>query len=81
MSLEENRAVVQRFFAALDDQDLDGVAALLAPDYRLHFDGNPEMGHEAGSVSSAPSSPRSRTSPTSCRTKSPKKIEWPRESS
>ncbi len=48
MSLEENKAVVQRFFAALDDQDLDGVAALLGPGYRLHFDGNPEMGREAG---------------------------------
>src|SRR5215213_1946091 len=48
MSLEENKAIVRRFFPALDDQDLDGVAALLAPDYRLHFDGNPEMGREAG---------------------------------
>jgi steroid delta-isomerase-like uncharacterized protein len=48
MSLEDNKAVVRRFFAALDDQDLDGVAALLAPDYRLHFDGNPEMDRGAG---------------------------------
>ena len=48
MALEENKAIVRRFFAALDDQDVDGVAAMLAPDYRLHFDGNPEMGREAG---------------------------------
>jgi steroid delta-isomerase-like uncharacterized protein len=48
MSTEENKAVVRRFFAALDDQDLDAVAALLAPDYRLHFDGNPEMDRAAG---------------------------------
>jgi steroid delta-isomerase-like uncharacterized protein len=48
MALEENKAVVRRFFAALDDQDLDAVAALLDPDYRLHFDGNPEMDRGAG---------------------------------
>ena len=48
MSNEENKAVVRGFFAALDEQDLDGVAAMLAPDYRLHFDGNPEMNREAG---------------------------------
>jgi steroid delta-isomerase-like uncharacterized protein len=48
MSHEENKAVVQRFFAALDAQDVDAVAALLAPDYRLHFDGNPEMNRQAG---------------------------------
>ena len=48
MSLEENKAVVRRFFAALDDQDLDAVASLLAPDYQLHFDGNPDMDRAAG---------------------------------
>src|SRR5215210_6832327 len=48
MSQEENKAVVRRFFAALDDQDLDAVGDLLASDYRLHFDGNPEMDREAG---------------------------------
>ena len=48
MSLEENKAVVRRFFAALDDQDLDAVGNLLASDYRLHFDGNPEMDRAAG---------------------------------
>jgi len=48
MSSDENKALVTRFFAALDDQDLDGVADVLAPDYRLHFDGNPEMNREAG---------------------------------
>jgi predicted ester cyclase len=48
VSLEENKAAVRRIFAALDDQDLDAVAALLAADYRLHFDGNPEMDRAAG---------------------------------
>ncbi len=48
MSQEENKAVVRRFFAALDDQDLDAVADLLASDYRLHFDGNPEMDRGTG---------------------------------
>ena len=45
---EENKAVVQRFFAALDDQDIDAVGDMLASDYRLHFDGNPEMDRGAG---------------------------------
>jgi steroid delta-isomerase-like uncharacterized protein len=48
MSQEENKAVVRRFFAALDDQDVDTVGDLLASDYRLHFDGNPEMDRGAG---------------------------------
>ena len=48
MSQEENKAVVRRFFAALDDQDLGAVGDLLASDYRLHFDGNPEMDRGAG---------------------------------
>jgi len=48
MSHAENTAVVRRFFAALDDQDLDTVGNLLASDYRLHFDGNPEMDRAAG---------------------------------
>ena len=48
MSQEENKAVVRRFFAALDDQDIDAVGDLLASDYRLHFDGNPEMDRGAG---------------------------------
>src|SRR5688572_920314 len=48
MSTEENKAVVRRFFAALDDQDLAAVGDALAPDYRLHFDGNPEMDRQAG---------------------------------
>ena len=47
MSHDENKAVVRRFFAARDDQDIGAVAALLAPDYQLHFDGNPEMNREA----------------------------------
>ena len=48
MSQEENKAVVRRLFAALDDQDLDAVGDLLASDYRLHFDGDPEMDRGAG---------------------------------
>ena len=48
MSRGENTAVVRGFFAALDDQDLGAVGDLLASDYRLHFDGNPEMDREAG---------------------------------
>ena len=48
MSHEENAAVVRGFFAALDNQDLDAVGDLLASDYRLHFDGNPEMDRAAG---------------------------------
>jgi steroid delta-isomerase-like uncharacterized protein len=45
---EENKAVVRSFFAALDDQDLETVGDLLASDYRLRFDGNPEMDRAAG---------------------------------
>lgn len=48
MSHEENTTVVRGFFAALDDQDLETVGDLLASDYRLHFDGNPEMDRAAG---------------------------------
>ena len=45
---EENKVVVRRFFAALDDQDVDTVGDMLASDYRLHFDGNPVMDRGAG---------------------------------
>jgi steroid delta-isomerase-like uncharacterized protein len=48
MATEERAAVVRRFFTALDAQDLATVGDLLAPNYRLHFDGNPEMDREAG---------------------------------
>jgi steroid delta-isomerase-like uncharacterized protein len=48
MSTEENKAAVRRFFAALDNQDLATVDDALAPDYRLHFDGNPVMDRQAG---------------------------------
>jgi steroid delta-isomerase-like uncharacterized protein len=48
MSPEENKAVVRRYFAALDNQDLETVGDLLGPDYRLYFDGNPVMDREAG---------------------------------
>jgi ketosteroid isomerase-like protein len=65
---EENTAVVRGFFAALDDQDLETVGDLLASDYRLHFDGNPEMDR------------RSPTSATRCRTNSAKGTGWPHES-
>ena len=43
MSVDENRALVRRFYAALDQQDLDEVAALVAPTFRLRFDSNPAM--------------------------------------
>ena len=48
MSYEENATIVRGFFAALDNQDLGTVGDLLASDYRLHFDGNPEMDRAAG---------------------------------
>jgi steroid delta-isomerase-like uncharacterized protein len=48
MSAEENKAVVRHFFAAADEQRLEVVADLLASDYRLRFDGNPEMDRQAG---------------------------------
>jgi steroid delta-isomerase-like uncharacterized protein len=48
MVQEDNKAVVRRFFAALDAQDIDAVGDLLASNYRLHFDGNPEMDRAGG---------------------------------
>ena len=48
MSHDENATVVRSFFAALDHRDLETVGNLLASDYRLHFDGNPEMDRAAG---------------------------------
>jgi steroid delta-isomerase-like uncharacterized protein len=48
MAPDENKAVVRRFFAALDKQDLAAVGDLLAANYRLRFDGNPVMDREAG---------------------------------
>ena len=48
MATEDDKAVVRRFFAALDAQDMAAVGELLAPHYRLHFDGNPEMDRAAG---------------------------------
>lgn len=46
MSVEENKNLVRRYFAALDRQRLDEVGALFAPEYRLRFDGNPELNRE-----------------------------------
>src|SRR4051794_40432496 len=43
MSVEENKAVVRHYFAALDNKQMDAVADVFAPDYRLKFDGNPEL--------------------------------------
>jgi steroid delta-isomerase-like uncharacterized protein len=47
MSVEENKAVVRRYFAALDNHQLDVVSGLFAPEYRLTFDGNPVMDRAA----------------------------------
>jgi steroid delta-isomerase-like uncharacterized protein len=47
MSAEENKDIVRRCFAALDEHRIDVVEDLLAPQYRLHFDANPEMNREA----------------------------------
>jgi steroid delta-isomerase-like uncharacterized protein len=41
MSGEQNRAVVRRFFAAIDGRDPAGVEAALAPSYACHFVGAP----------------------------------------
>ena len=47
MSTEDNKAVVRRYFEAMDSAETIGmVDALLAPDYRLRFDSMPEMGRE-----------------------------------
>jgi steroid delta-isomerase-like uncharacterized protein len=43
MSVEENKSVIRHYFAALDSQQMDAVADVFAPDYRLQFDGNPEL--------------------------------------
>lgn len=48
MSPEENKAIVRRYFAALDERRMDDVAAAFAPDLELHFDGLPVMGKDAG---------------------------------
>jgi steroid delta-isomerase-like uncharacterized protein len=48
MPTDENRAVVRKFFAALDEQNMAAVEDLLAPNYRLHFDAMPEMDRQAG---------------------------------
>jgi steroid delta-isomerase-like uncharacterized protein len=47
MSAEDNKAVVRNYFAALDEQRLEVAADMLALEYRLHLDGNPEMSREA----------------------------------
>lgn len=44
MSTEENIAVVRRYFALVEAGEIDHlVDEVLAPDFRLHFDSNPEM--------------------------------------
>src|SRR5687768_7571786 len=47
MTDADQKTLVRRGFAALEAGDRDGLAALLAPDYRLHFDGLPEMDRDA----------------------------------
>ena len=42
MSAEENKAVVQRFFEAFNAGDLDGVAAVFAPNAVVHNSGAPD---------------------------------------
>lgn len=46
MSTAENKAVIRRYFTLLDEHRLEDVADLFAPDYHLHFDGNPVMDRE-----------------------------------
>jgi steroid delta-isomerase-like uncharacterized protein len=49
MSTEESIAVVRRYFALVDANELDRLAdEVLAPDFRLHFDSSPEMGRDQG---------------------------------
>jgi predicted ester cyclase len=44
MSAEDPVAVVRRYFALVEANDLDRLAdEVLAPEFRLHFDSNPEM--------------------------------------
>jgi steroid delta-isomerase-like uncharacterized protein len=50
MSPDENKAIVRRYFVALDERRMDDVAAVFAPDLELHFDGWPVMGKEAGLI-------------------------------
>jgi steroid delta-isomerase-like uncharacterized protein len=41
MSTEQNLALVQRFFEAIDQHRLDVLDELCAPDYEVHFAGTP----------------------------------------
>lgn len=43
MSVEVNKETVRRFYDATDRQNLDEIAGLTTPGYRLHFGGMPEM--------------------------------------
>jgi predicted ester cyclase len=47
MSVEENQAVVRRYFDALDHHRLDELKSFIGPGYRLQFDGNPVMEADA----------------------------------
>ena len=47
MSTDDGKAVIRRFFATLDAQDLEKLGGeVMAPDYRLHFDDLPVMNIE-----------------------------------
>jgi steroid delta-isomerase-like uncharacterized protein len=47
MPVADPKALVRRCFAAVEAGDRDALADLLAPDYRLRFDGLPAMEREA----------------------------------
>lgn len=49
MSTEESIAVVRRYFELVDANQIDRLAdEVLAPEFRLHLDSNPEMGRDEG---------------------------------
>ncbi|MGD9714605.1 MAG: ester cyclase, partial [Thermomicrobiales bacterium] len=42
-SVDQNKARVREFYAAIDRHDLDAVSAFVTPNYRMRFAGSPEM--------------------------------------
>jgi predicted ester cyclase len=43
VSRADNKALVRRFFQALDANDLESLGGQVAPDYRFHLAGNPDL--------------------------------------